>query len=601
MQTRRRARRRGRSLLAQLAAAAMLACGGAAGAMFDDPPNAGPSDEGADTRPAGCPGRAAYEAGASHEATTSQAMMDHGFPAHDPAPTLVRFRIVPYGVLWGYAERAAPPPAPAGAASPDYRAALYHMTECPQAPDGDHFLGLDHLITLMGHEGLKLYRSADVTMESGPDGIIAADDVVVVKINYQWAERGGTNVDLLRGLLRRLADHPNGFTGEIAVCENAQFASVQDFDRTTNNAEDIGLSPRDVVNQLQIEGVRISLFDWTSMRYVDVDEYADGDTIDGYVISPYDPALNGKVSYPKFRTEYGTHVSLKRGLWDPQSATYDRARLKFVNLPVLKSHHAVYGVTASVKNYMGVVTRELGTNSHAAIARGIMGAVIGEIEPADLNILDCTWINANPYGGPWTTYGEATRRDELVASRDPVALDVWAARNILIPAFIANGYGPPWPEPSADPDDPSSDFRRYLDNSMQYILAAGHDVTNDDDRTDVVTWSGGGDLDGDGENDDDDNCPYDANPGQEDCDEDGVGDVCEIREGLSDDRNGNGVPDGCECLGDIDESGAVEFADVITLLGAWGPCEGCPEDLDADDIVAFSDVLIVLLGWGPCP
>jgi hypothetical protein len=153
---------------------------------------------------------------------------------------------------------------------------------------------------------------------------------------------------------------------------------------------------------------------------------------------------------------------------------------------VLKSHHSTYGVTASVKNYMGVVTDSLNTFSHWAIQYGILGELIGQIQPADLNILDCIWINANPNSGPSTPYEGATREDKLVASLDPVAADLWSDKNILIPAFIANGHEPPWPEPSADPDDPTSDFRVYLDNSMNRILAAGYSVTNDLDKIDEL-------------------------------------------------------------------------------------------------------------------
>lgn len=57
---------------------------------------------------------------------------------------------------------------------------------------------------------------------------------------------------------------------------------------------------------------------------------------------------------------------------------------------------------------------------------------------------------------------------------------------------------------------------------------------------------------GDGDQDDDqvmdscDNCPADTNPDQEDCDGDGVGDVCAIQSGLAVDCNGNGVPDSCD-------------------------------------------------------
>ncbi len=67
-----------------------------------------------------------------------------------------------------------------------------------------------------------------------------------------------------------------------------------------------------------------------------------------------------------------------------------------------------------------------------------------------------------------------------------VAADLWAVKNILIPGFLGNGYTPPWPYPSADPDDPTSAFRVYLDASMNYILAAGYDVTNDLERIDAI-------------------------------------------------------------------------------------------------------------------
>ena len=107
----------------------------------------------------------------------------------------------------------------------DYRAQLYHAAGCPQDPIGDRFPGLDGLMELLGVNGLKIYRSPTPGLLSGPDGIIAADDVVLIKINYQWGERGGTNVDLLRGLIRVLVDHPDGFTGEVVVCENTQFAT----------------------------------------------------------------------------------------------------------------------------------------------------------------------------------------------------------------------------------------------------------------------------------------------------------------------------------------------------------------------------------------
>lgn len=389
-------------------------------------------------------------------------------------------------VAWGLLRQVqAAPTGPVLAAPDSYRAQVFHAAGCAERPVGDRFDCVSDLFALMGRNGLKIYRSPGSSTLAGPDGIVGSDDVVVIKINYQWAERGGTNVDLLRGLVRVLVDHPDGFTGEIVVAENAQFAAVSNFDRAANNAEDPALSPHDVVLHFQGQGFTVSQFDWTAIRGAGVAEYSAGDARDGYVVYLYDATIHGSLSYPKFRTAAGTYVSLRDGIWDPGTATYDRARLKLINLPVLKSHHAVYGATACVKNFMGLVTDSLSTSSHSAIRYGLLGALLGEIGPPDLNILDAIWVNGNPTTGPSTPYTGATRRNELVASRDPVAADIWAVENILVPTFVANGYAPPWPAPSADPGDPTGAFRVYLDQSMTRMLAAGLTVTNDPGQIDL--------------------------------------------------------------------------------------------------------------------
>jgi hypothetical protein len=210
----------------------------------------------------------------------------------------------------------------------------------------------------------------------------------------------------------------------------------------------------------------------------------------GYVMLDYTPG-RGTVTYPKFRTEYGTAVSVKEGIWDPASERYDRDRLKYINLPVLKPHSAGlmgYGATACIKNYMGLVSNGL-TNSHDGVGRGLMGTVLAEIGLADLNILDCIWISGDPYWGPRVYYGlgNVTRVDELVASTDPIAADIWAVKNILVPTWESHGLSAPWPWPSADPDDPRSAFRIYIDNSMEALLEDGFEVTNDVDAIDVFS------------------------------------------------------------------------------------------------------------------
>ncbi len=52
---------------------------------------------------------------------------------------------------------------------------------------------------------------------------------------------------------------------------------------------------------------------------------------------------------------------------------------------------------------------------------------------------------------------------------------------------------------------------------------------------------------------------------------------------------------------DLNADGSVDGADLVLLLGAWGPCDDCAmclADIDADCTVGTSDLLILLGNWG---
>lgn len=369
-------------------------------------------------------------------------------------------------------------------AAADYTATLY-VAHDVGGPAGDHHLGVDELLATMASGGQPFYESATAGGEAGPNGIVGADDIVLIKINEQWPERGGTNTDVLKGLIARILEHPDGFTGEIVVVENGQGSG--DLDRALCNAEDHGQSPVDVVNHFAGLGHPVGAYLWDSIRGTQVSEYSAGNYTDGYVLGVYDPATYLTVSHPKFRTPGNRYVSLRDGVWDPVGGTYDQDRLTFLNLPVLKCHGAVYGVTAATKHHVGTMTTALATNTHFAVRYGGLGRFLSEIRRPDLNILDAIYILAIPNGGPWCTYAEATRVDKLVAGVDPIALDMWATKNILVPTLIANGY-PTYP--MQDPDNADSIFRTYLDRAMNQMLAAGIDVTNDLSRVNVISNEG---------------------------------------------------------------------------------------------------------------
>ncbi len=352
--------------------------------------------------------------------------------------------------------------------------------------------GILKLIDLMGENGLPFYKSLESGKNKGPNGLIARDDVVLIKVNSQWDQRGGTNTDLLKALIQAILDHPDGFVGEIVVADNgqAQYGSLGNggsFTWSKNNAENISQSVQKVVDFFAEKGYKVSTYLWDTITTKRVKEYFEGDMEDGYVVNATkNPRTGIMVSYPKFRTKFGTFISFKYGIWDNVTKTYDSEKLKVINVPVLKSHSG-YGVTACIKHYMGVVsdklTAALGARAHNTVDEGGMGTEMAETRFPTLNIIDAIWVNAVPGGGPATSYEEATRVNVIAASTDPVALDYWAAKYILLEVAKIKGYSG---VSSMDPDNTGSgSFGHWLRLSMEELKRAGYQVTVDEDYMNI--------------------------------------------------------------------------------------------------------------------
>lgn len=84
-----------------------------------------------------------------------------------------------------------------------------------------------------------------------------------------------------------------------------------------------------------------------------------------------------------------------------------------------------------------------------------------------------------------------------------------------------------------------------------------------------------------------------------DCNGNGLGDACEIIDGVAEDLDGNGIPDDC-LAGDLTADAEVDIADLLTLLANWGPCDDdcdCPADLNGDGAADITDLLTVLANW----
>ncbi len=85
-----------------------------------------------------------------------------------------------------------------------------------------------------------------------------------------------------------------------------------------------------------------------------------------------------------------------------------------------------------------------------------------------------------------------------------------------------------------------------------------------------------------------------------DCNANGSPDDDDIAGGSSEDTDGNGVPDECECLGDIDGNGSVDVSDLLTIIADWGCSTVCDGDANADGSVDVADLLAVISSWGDC-
>jgi hypothetical protein len=348
-----------------------------------------------------------------------------------------------------------------------------------------HDYGFTKLIDLMGKHDLPFYQSNVKTRTQGSDGLITSDDVIIIKVNSQWAERGGTNTDLIKTIIEAIINHPDHFVGEIVVADNgqAQYGSTRargSLDYENSNAEVHSQSVQKVVNMFS-GSYNVSTYLWDNITLKSVREYSDGNMEDGYIINQTaDPKTGINISYPKFKTKFGTHISFKKGIWNPATKSYNSEKLKVINVPVLKAHF-IYGVTTCVKHYMGVTSDRLTDHSaHQSVGKGGMGTELAETRMPILNVLDAIWINANPEKGPGTPYTDATRVDIILAGKDPVAIDYWAAKHVLMQSAQALGLKD-LAHIDPDNDEPGS-FGKWLRLAMQEIKKAGHKAAVDDDQ-----------------------------------------------------------------------------------------------------------------------
>jgi len=88
-----------------------------------------------------------------------------------------------------------------------------------------------------------------------------------------------------------------------------------------------------------------------------------------------------------------------------------------------------------------------------------------------------------------------------------------------------------------------------------------------------------------------------------DCNDNGVVDSIDIKDGILSDEDGDGIADGCESVdvgtpADFDDDGVIGGSDLGSLLLGWGKAtEECSVDLTGDGLVDGQDLGLLLLAW----
>lgn len=311
-----------------------------------------------------------------------------------------------------------------------------------------------------------------LALMGGVETLFGDRDIVILKPNLQWYNQGAPNIAAMDRLVTLIMERPGGFRGQVVLAENIHrgarpweragwavpFARNSDLPGVRNYNELAAELKKRYGSRFSVcHLVNISSGGMRVFSPADGPGYVWCDGTGGVPLLALDNGLEGPgrreviMSYPILRTDRGTLVDYRWGVWE--SGTYTGQPVKFVNCAAL-NHHSVYcGVTSAVKNYLGVSDLSGGpdpteggrlsgdyhnfhsfpfTGDGKGPVPGMLGAEVGHflktVRRPFLNITTAEFCGlVHRIGLP------VARTRAVAASKDPVALDVHAAKYILFP------------------------------------------------------------------------------------------------------------------------------------------------------------------------
>jgi hypothetical protein len=369
-------------------------------------------------------------------------------------------------------------------------------------------------------EGGSPAENIDKAIEifGGIESLIGLMDIVVLKPNAQRYNQGMTNTDAMKGFIDQVLSI-KGFVGEIIIAENHQYQQDDCCGWTTQNRNG-SFNLYELVDHYQKNGHKnVTKYHWHVAGPCEfplegngkgnsrVRGPEDGDGYvwmdDNYYLSP--TGRKCLMTYPVFTSNYsGITIDLKNGPWKDGNYLTDRD-VRLINFSALNHHGRYAGVSASVKNLMGVVdmtcgfpgdtpegtfnTHHIGVSqikhwlyhSHWRVKKllkpfrldiidwcyrdfrytgGVLGQLMATVKMPDLHIIAAEIVG---WGGR-KELDMSFRPKALMLSKDPVALDYLAAREILYPstpdeAKEVAGVSVKWLN---NPDDKNGPFNKFL-------------------------------------------------------------------------------------------------------------------------------------------
>lgn len=318
-------------------------------------------------------------------------------------------------------------------------------------------------------------------MLGGIENIIGKEDIVILKPNAQWWNQGMTNTNAMKAFIEEVLAI-SGFDGEIIIADNHQFRNPNSRAWTTQHCNG-NFNYNELVAFFREKGfTNVTKYHWQcagpNPNPLQGDAAGESRVVkgpwegDGYVwrddivyVSPM--GRKCMLTYPVFTSSYSAvTIDFKKGAW--KNGEYTGQPVKFINFSALNHHGPYVGVTASIKNYMGIVDMTCGFqgstpqgyyNTHYIGLRrlslplqkhmpwrikdaanrynwkyfhhtaGVLGTFMREIRMADLNFITAYWIG---WGSRIKTEKSGYPK-ALLASRDPVALDFVACQEVLYP------------------------------------------------------------------------------------------------------------------------------------------------------------------------